>query len=128
MVKFFYKLRAGVNSARDALKYADRDYEGYEEMAVAHGDVMPFVRFNELDYPDPKSVRRAAKFVNRAKLWPRWYWKVFHLTQRLKTAAVCFWCELVGHDWFDDSYGGPDSGCMAGHCVRCGYSFHHTLY
>jgi hypothetical protein len=28
----------------------------------------------------------------------------------------------------DDGYGGPDSGCMAGHCPRCGYSFHHTLY
>ena len=26
----------------------------------------------------------------------------------------------------DDSYGGPESGCMAGHCAK--FSFHHTLY
>lgn len=32
------------------------------------------------------------------------------------------------HDWEDDSYGGPESGCMAAHCKRCGYSFHTTLY
>lgn len=30
--------------------------------------------------------------------------------------------------WADDSYGGPESGAMAGHCKDCGYSFHHTLY
>lgn len=28
----------------------------------------------------------------------------------------------------DDSYGGPESGCMAAHCPRCGFSFDHTLY
>jgi hypothetical protein len=37
-------------------------------------------------------------------------------------------CKHFDHDWVDESYGGPDSGCMAGHCNRCGYSFHHTLY
>lgn len=37
-------------------------------------------------------------------------------------------CKLKGHVWEDDSYGGPESGCMAGHCTRCGHSFHHQLY
>jgi hypothetical protein len=37
-------------------------------------------------------------------------------------------CEYRGHSWVDESYGNPESGCMAGHCNRCGYSFHHTLY
>lgn len=37
-------------------------------------------------------------------------------------------CRVFHHDWVDDSYGGPDSGCMAAHCRRCGYSFHTTLY
>ena len=37
-------------------------------------------------------------------------------------------CKRKGHDWLDESYGGPDSGCMAGTCQRCGYSFHHQLY
>lgn len=47
---------------------------------------------------------------------------------------VYFWmmehtiCKRLGHDWIDDSYGGPDSGCMAGHCERCGHSFRHNLY
>lgn len=37
-------------------------------------------------------------------------------------------CRYRGHDWIDESYGGPDYGCMAGTCKRCGYSFHHQLY
>ena len=37
-------------------------------------------------------------------------------------------CAVRGHALIDDSYGGPESGCMAGHCSRCGWSFHHTLY
>ena len=28
----------------------------------------------------------------------------------------------------DESYGGPDSGCMAGTCHDCGYSYRHRLY
>ena len=55
------------------------------------------------------------------------------------TYIVCWWewagmllsytrCRVHGHDWKDESYGGPDSGCMAGSCSRCGHSFHHTLY
>lgn len=39
--------------------------------------------------------------------------------------VVCAW---RGHDWMDDSYGGPESGCMAAHCERCGFGFHTTLY
>lgn len=37
-------------------------------------------------------------------------------------------CNFSSHRWIDDSYGGPDSGCMAGHCERCGHSFHTQLY
>lgn len=37
-------------------------------------------------------------------------------------------CQLMGHRWVDDSYGGPNGGCMAGHCRRCGDSFYTTLY
>lgn len=39
-------------------------------------------------------------------------------------------CHMFGHGkhWVDESYGGPDSGCDAGHCTRCGWSFHHTMY
>ena len=37
-------------------------------------------------------------------------------------------CSRFGHRWVDESYGGPDSGCMAGTCSRCGASFHTQLY
>lgn len=33
-----------------------------------------------------------------------------------------------GHFIVDDSTADGDSGTMSGHCVRCGYSFHHNLY
>jgi hypothetical protein len=55
-------------------------------------------------------------------------WKVvflYHLTKDWLKGLVCHW---KGHDWIDESYGGPDSGCMAGTCKRCGYSFHTQLY
>lgn len=43
----------------------------------------------------------------------------------LCAAAICY---FRGHTMVDDSHAGPDSGSMAGHCERCGYSFHTTLY
>jgi hypothetical protein len=56
--------------------------------------------------------------------WPvaRAHWESFAWV----LAAVR--CALTDHDWVDDSYGGPESGCMAGHCRRCGWSFHTQLY
>jgi hypothetical protein len=36
---------------------------------------------------------------------------------------------LCNHPNFEDeSYGGPESGCMAGHCPDCGWGYHETLY
>lgn len=37
-------------------------------------------------------------------------------------------CKYLGHRMVGTSYGGRESGAMAGHCERCGFSFHHTLY
>lgn len=37
-------------------------------------------------------------------------------------------CHFKGHALMDDSYGGPDSGCIDLTCTRCGYNFHQTLY
>ena len=28
----------------------------------------------------------------------------------------------------NDGYGGPDSGCDAGHCPDCGFEFFHRMY
>ena len=38
------------------------------------------------------------------------------------------YCEWFGHKWVDESYGGPESGCVAGYCERCGHSHHTQLY
>lgn len=37
-------------------------------------------------------------------------------------------CKLKGHDWVDNSYGNPETGCIEMECKRCGYYFHETLY
>jgi len=37
-------------------------------------------------------------------------------------------CQTKGHDWEDTSFGGPDRGWESGHCNRCGWGFHHTMY
>jgi len=46
----------------------------------------------------------------------------------IKIAILTKVCNKFGHKWIDESYGGPDSGCMAGTCARCGKSFHKQLY
>ena len=48
------------------------------------------------------------------KEWPTWL-----LAAEM---AVC------DHYWKDESYGGPDSGCIDMTCTKCGASFHETLY
>ena len=36
---------------------------------------------------------------------------------------------FCSHDqWTDDSWAGPDSGGVAGHCEKCGHSVHHVFY
>jgi hypothetical protein len=50
-----------------------------------------------------------------------WALGIFHV---LRVA----WCAAFGHTIVDESYGGPDSGCMAGSCSRCGWGFHTQLY
>jgi hypothetical protein len=37
-------------------------------------------------------------------------------------------CKALGHNIVDNSYGGPDSGCVDVYCTRCGFSHHVTLY
>ena len=50
---------------------------------------------------------------------------VSDIRARLLEATVC---RIKGHDWEDTSYGGPNRGYESGHCNRCGWSFHHTMY
>lgn len=57
---------------------------------------------------------------------PRTLWNFVKM--KVQEFVSSIYCRVYGHDVEDDSHGGPESGCMAGHCNRCGWSFHETLY
>ncbi len=59
---------------------------------------------------------------------PFFIWLIVNIWKELWHEIKASYCRFKGHDWVDDSYGGPESGCMAGHCERCGCSFHTILY
>lgn len=95
------------------------EYFAPGELAAAEAMV---ANGNEADLPFPIGVyrRAAARNVFATYLVCWWEWAgLLH---------VYTLCRIHGHEWVDDSYGGPETGCMAGHCSRCGHSFHTTLY
>lgn len=74
-----------------------------------------------------------------------WYYYTMHCYYMDEKPSVRYWlwcqikygfyawfgeliCKYRGHDFECEDECGPDSGCMAGTCKRCGYSYHHTLY
>lgn len=66
---------------------------------------------------------------SRFKVWTRRTFPMLVvLFNRCCWLAANAMCQFTDHKWVDDSYGGSESGCMAGHCERCGHSFHTTLY
>jgi hypothetical protein len=68
---------------------------------------------------DPAVLERAFNWLHELVLWNEY-------ARKWRSA----YCARFGHGsaWVDESYGGPESGCMGGHCDRCGHSFHTTLY
>ena len=42
--------------------------------------------------------------------------------------AAMLVCRMRGHAWVDNSYGGPESGCVDMHCARCGHGHFVQLY
>lgn len=83
-------------------------YFANEPIHDDHGYVGPAPRFQ---------VFMSKRFPGITVFWYRVTWMFSSIR-----------CRISGHDWVDESYGGPDSGCMAGSCRRCGFSFHTTLY
>ena len=59
---------------------------------------------------------------------PLWKARLLSARDVLHQAVASVVCHFGAHQIEDDSYAGPESGCMAGHCTRCGWSFHETLY
>lgn len=120
-------LIAALRDCRDALRYSDG--VGYEQHAVAHEDHASLAtEHDELGYPTRRGLEDAERFIARAKHWTPLAWKMYDAWSRLKICVDILSCAFGGHDLVDNSYGGPDSGCVAMSCRRCGWSFHHTLY
>lgn len=102
----------------------------HEKDCVYHGrpEYLGFTETNEQGHPTPAGIAQGERFVARARNWTPFAWWLYGLWRGAREAWPVLVCAAVDHAWVDDSYGGPDSGCMAGHCSRCGFGFSHTLY
>lgn len=58
------------------------------------------------------------------KFFPSWAKQL----QAVKLIINSNTCSKRGHEWVDNSYGGPESGCMSAECTRCGLSHSTQLY
>lgn len=111
----------------------DNETSAFVKMCVAQGDYYHLCDdWDDEGCPTPNGIKRAEEFIARARNWTPFGWWLFltvtGFVDTVRGAYLAWYCERHGHEWVDESYGGPDSGCMAGHCTRCGYAFHHTLY
>lgn len=46
----------------------------------------------------------------------------------LRYLINCAICTRIGHNIECEDWGNEESGGVAGHCKRCGWSYHHVLY
>lgn len=116
---------------RDGIRYTIDDNTGvlFDQFMVGQNDAYHLCQeFDSDGHPTKRGLERAERFMARARNWTPTAWRLYRLWEIAKLVHVLVVCEAKGHDLVDDSYGGPDSGCMAAHCSRCGWSFHHTLY
>lgn len=51
-----------------------------------------------------------------------------YIAGRLREIYTGLICKIRGHDLVDESSAGPDSGCVAYHCKRCGWGWCKVLY
>jgi hypothetical protein len=74
-------------------------------------------------YPDDGIGYEIAVARTKSRWWKFKFqcYRYWHLMKALR-------CAFGEHKWIDQSYGGPDSGCIDMYCSRCDKSFHHTLY
>lgn len=106
----------------------------YDQMCVTSG--FPDTLCKELDdytgYPTPAGMEEARRFISRAENWTNFGWWLYKvwlfgdtLTRSVKGEIQC---RLYGHDWVDESWGGPESGGMGAFCKRCDHGWSHTMY
>jgi hypothetical protein len=115
--------------ATEAAQFDDGHGINYTKYMVSHGDPYNLVtEFDEDGGPTERGLEKARRFVRRAQAWTPIAWKIYGWVDRAKTFCLAFRCEAFGHDWVDDSYGGPDSGYMGCSCSRCGFSSGSYLY
>jgi hypothetical protein len=66
-----------------------------------------------------------AEVLQRARLFI-WLW--FLISDYPKYLIRAQICKYYGHKWVDESYGGPESGCISFWCERCYIGTHTQLY
>jgi len=82
---------------------------------------------------EDRAMNKASKECQKACYSKKEYRKNFpiwpiQIIINIKFAVGRMLCKKKGHDFVDESYGGPEGGCMAGYCKRCGYEFYTSLY
>lgn len=95
--------------------------------------LLPLLDYDDREYcAEAEAAYKAQdRYMNHpwyARLSDVWAWAYYVWAWAYYTVVINTFCRWKGHDIVDESYGGPDSGCMAGYCKRCGFSYHETLY
>lgn len=92
-------------------------------------DVKEYAHFDQLDadgYFDPE---RGPGKSPQPTYFGSLIKGVFVVTWALIEYVIrCAICKRYGHKIVDESYGGPETGCVSLHCTRCGFDHHETLY
>lgn len=107
---FHHEHRPGVSNYAEAVYYDQQARDsGWYEQAAEYDEMMKS--------QDPEQYE-----LNR---------RVLPLDERISAIMITDLqaiCIDGDHDWVDEGYAGPDSGCIDMRCKRCGHSVHHTLY
>lgn len=101
-----------LNSIRQSLAFSKDETRDIIQCDLDHDQMM--CKYGGIPAIQPNKIGIALLVI-----WSRW----------VSTPLVIYRMDTCDHkNMEDDSYGGPESGCMAGTCPDCGYSFHHRLY
>ncbi len=94
---------------KELKQWTDYTLESFDEQE--HGFI-----FNEEGYPVDFS-----EVVYRSRLFPI----IYNYLAMVVSITIC---NVKGHKWIDESYGGPDGGCIDLYCERCGRNHYVRLY
>lgn len=68
------------------------------------------------------------RYFDGGKKWNPWVCYPVALWTIVKQLKTLTKCKIYGHDMVDNSYAGPDTGCVDLACTRCGWDHTQILY